>query len=216
MSPRPRVLDISPLVTERIAVFPGDTSYRRQVAMDWDHGHHLEVSSIVSTVHLGAHADAPVHYHREGRDMASMPLHPYLGAAEVFRVALDSPRPIRVEDFAGGVPSTPRVLLATGTFPDPDAWRDDFASLAPGTVDWLADHGVVLVGIDTPSVDPADSKELPAHQRLFARGVVNLEGLVLDGVAPGRYTLVALPLRLAGADGSPVRAVLVDGDPSRL
>jgi arylformamidase len=103
----------------------------------------------------------------------------------------------------------PRVLFSTGTFPDPNAFSTDFASLSPELVDDLHGKGVVLVGIDTPSVDPFDDKELLAHRALFRRDMANLEGLVLSHVAPGLYTLVALPLRIEGADASPVRAALI-------
>ena len=87
-------------------------------------------------------------------------------------------------------------------------WRNDFAAFDADALRWLATQGVVLVGIDTPSVDPAESKDLPAHQALRDTGIVNLENLVLDHVAAGDYELIALPLRLVGACASPVRAVL--------
>ena len=106
------------------------------------------------------------------------------------------------------VPTLPRVLFATGTYPDNNSWNADFVALQPDFVDWLADHGVKLVGVDTPSVDCAESKELPAHKRFLARDMAILEGLVLRNVQPGRYELCALPLALEGFDGSPVRAAL--------
>jgi arylformamidase len=101
-----------------------------------------------------------------------------------------------------------RVLLATGTFPDPNCFNDDFAALAPEMVDHLHGRGVRLIGIDTPSVDPFDSRELPAHHRFIACDMAILEGLGLADVPEGRYELIALPLRLAGFDASPVRAIL--------
>ena len=108
----------------------------------------------------------------------------------------------------------PRVLLRTGTFPEPEGWNSDFASLSPELVDALAAAGVVLVGIDTPSVDPFDDAELESHRALRRHGIANLEGLVLGHVPPGRYTLIALPLPLEGADASPVRAALAPLPPS--
>ena len=107
-----------------------------------------------------------------------------------------------------GAPQTPRVLFATGSFPDPNAWNEDFSSLSPELVHLLADAGVRLVGIDTPSVDPSTSKALESHSAVAQRDLAILEGLVLDGVAPGLYRLMAFPLKLSGADASPVRAVL--------
>jgi arylformamidase len=104
--------------------------------------------------------------------------------------------------------AAPRVLFRTGTFPDPSHWNDDFASLSLELVDALHDRGVILIGIDTPSVDPFDSKPLEAHHALAQHAMANLEGLVLDGVGEGEYELIALPLRIVGGDASPVRAVL--------
>jgi arylformamidase len=106
------------------------------------------------------------------------------------------------------------VLLRTGTFPDPDQWNEDFAALSPELVHALAAQGVRLVGIDTPSVDPMTSKALEAHNAVADHDMAVLEGVVLDAVPPGLYTLVALPLRIEGADASPVRAVLVAGWPA--
>jgi arylformamidase len=113
-----------------------------------------------------------------------------------------------------GVPVVaPRVLFKTGSFPNPDVWSGDFNSLSPELIEQLARSGVRLVGIDTPSIDPADDTELRSHAAVYRHDLCVLEGLVLDEVAPGRYTLVALPLKLAGADAAPVRAVLLPEAP---
>ena len=103
--------------------------------------------------------------------------------------------------------NAPRVLFRTDTFPDPRNWNNDFAALSPELVDHLAAKGVVLIGIDTPSVDPADSKTLDSHQQLLRHDMRVLENLVLDDVPAGDYELIALPLKLQGACASPVRAV---------
>jgi arylformamidase len=116
---------------------------------------------------------------------------------------------------ADGRLETERILFATGTYPDPTEFTTDFAALAPDLVDWLASEGVTLVGVDTPSIDPADSADLPAHQAVRRHDLNILEGVVLSHVEPGLYELIALPLRLTAFDGSPVRAVLRtlgDGD----
>ncbi len=105
-------------------------------------------------------------------------------------------------------PAAPRVLLKTGTFPDPDRFNEDFAALSVELVDRLHDEGVVLIGIDGPSVDLFDSKDLPAHQAFLRNDMAILEGLVLKDVPAGVYELIALPLKLEGFDASPVRAVL--------
>ena len=107
--------------------------------------------------------------------------------------------------------AAPRLLLRTDSFPGPERFGTRFAGLSPGLAPWLAERGVVLVGLDTPSVDPFDDPRLESHLALAEHRIATLEGLVLRDVAPGFYTLVAFPLRLEGADASPVRAVLVDG-----
>jgi len=112
------------------------------------------------------------------------------------------------EDLEMSGVTTPRVLLRTASFPDPRKWNNDFASLSPELVDALHARGVVLIGIDTPSVDPFDSKTLEAHQAFGRHDMAVLEGVVLDEAEDGVYELIALPLRLRGADASPVRAVL--------
>ena len=95
-------------------------------------------------------------------------------------------------------------------------WNEDFASLSPALIDQLASEGVRLVGIDTPSIDPMDSKALPSHHAVARRDLCILEGVVLAGVPDGVYTLMALPLKWMGADASPVRAVLLEGDLTTL
>lgn len=139
------------------------------------------------------------------------PLAPYLGRCEVVHVAVGRGERVQPAHLPGPV-RAPRVLLRTDTFPDPNDWNTDFAALSPALVDHLADQGVVLVGLDTPSVDLFDDKVLLSHTAIHRRDLSILEGVVLTAVPPGLYTLVALPLNIPGADASPVRAVLIEGD----
>lgn len=206
-----RILDISPLISPRIAVWPADQPFSRSVALSMAEGANLDLSSVTTTVHLGAHADAPSHFLEGGAGIAEVELDPYLGPCQVMAVEL--PRGARI--LPGHLKEeirAPRLLFRTGSFPDPERWNADFNSLSPELIDFLHARGVRLVGIDTPSIDPFESKALEAHHALGARGLRNLEGLVLDQVEPGLYTLVALPLRLEGADASPLRAVLLSED----
>lgn len=202
------IIDISPLVDETIAVWPGDTPYVRTTSLDMHEGANLTLSDIRTTVHVGAHADAPSHYSASGQDIAQRSLHYYVGPCMVLHVENVRGRRILPSDLEGRRISATRVLLRTRTFPDPRAFNEDFASLSPELVDWLHGFGVITIGIDTPSVDPFDDKVLEAHHALARNDMANLEGLVLDEAPEGRYELIALPLRLAGADGSPVRAIL--------
>lgn len=202
-----KLYDISPPITDHLRVWPGDTPLRREVLMDMKSGHSITLSTLHATAHLGAHADAPSHYGAEASAIDACSLDYYLGPCQVLR--LNVPRgavitpamlttPIRAE----------RVLLATGTFPDPTQFNEDFAALSPELVEHLHRQGVKTVGVDTPSVDPFASKDLPAHKMFLKCDMAILEGLVLAEVPEGLYELIALPLRLVGFDASPVRAVL--------
>jgi arylformamidase len=198
--------DITPVVSARLAVWPGDTPPTRDVLLDIARGDNITLSSLHSTVHLGAHADAPSHY-GPGPAIHQRPLETYLGPCQVMRVGVPRASRITPKMLPAAV-QAPRLLLATGTYPDPEAFNSDFAALSVELVDFLHDQGVLLVGIDTPSVDLFDSKDLPAHLAFSRHDMAILEGLVLADVPEGRYELIALPLRLEGFDASPVRAVL--------
>jgi len=199
--------DISPAISSALAVWPGDTPPSREVLQDLARGDTVTLSSLRATVHLGAHADAPSHYGVDGATIDERPLELYLGECQVVRVPGERGRPV-TPDLLPAEVSAPRVLLATGTALDPAVFNRDFAALAPESIDHLHERGVRLIGVDTPSVDPADSKTLPAHHRCLAHDMAILEGLLLADVPEGRYELIALPLRLVGFDASPVRAVL--------
>lgn len=210
-------IDVSMALSAATAVFPGDTPLSREVLMDCARGDHLTLSTLRSTVHLGTHLDAPSHYGGT-RTIESIPLERTCG--ECLVVACGGEVRARRASRANLAPSLeslgvggaarlpPRVLIATGSFPDPCRWTEDFTALEPELVDHLADRGATLLGVDVPSVDCADSKDLPSHARCLARGVLILEGLRLGHVAPGRYELLCLPLLLEGFDASPVRAAL--------
>jgi len=202
-----RIYDISPPITEALQVWPGDTRPRREVLTDMARGDSITLSSVHATVHLGAHADAPSHYGIAAPSIERRPIDLYIGTCQLMRVSVPRGALIRPADLPGPVLAQ-RVLLATGTFPDPTRFNEDFAALSPSLIDFLDEHGVRLIGVDTPSVDPFDSKELPAHNTFLKYDLAILEGLVLDGVPEGIYELIALPLRLVGFDASPVRAIL--------
>jgi arylformamidase len=203
-----RLIDISPLVSDSIAVWPGDVPYRHTVSQDMSKGDNLTLGSMQTTFHVGAHADAPSHYGVDLASIAERDLDHYYGECQVVHVPGRRNRRLHPQDLGERITAA-RVLLRTDSYPDPSTFSTDFASLSPELVDFLHGTGVRLVGIDTPSVDPFDDAELHSHQALARHDMANLEGLVLSHVEPGRYTLIALPLRLQGADASPVRAVLV-------
>jgi len=199
--------DITPLVSTALAVWPGDTPPSREILADMRRGDNLTLSTLHATVHLGAHADAPSHYGRDAASIDARPLDLYLGPCRVVRIPTRGAVRIPPSSLPPAA-SCERLLIATGSYPDPEAFNEDFAALDPATVDLLHARGTRLVGIDTPSVDLYSAKELVAHARFLAHDMAILEGLVLSDVPEGEYDLIALPLRLAGFDASPVRAVL--------
>ena len=206
-----RLIDISPTITARIAVWPGDTPYAYKANLRIAEGANIDLGEITSTVHLGAHADSSSHYAATGRGVEARPLDVYYGDCQVVSVEVGRGERVRPKLLPAG-PFAERVLFKTGTYPNPDEFNEDFAALSAALLDFLADRGVKLVGIDTPSVDLFADKQLEAHQVLFRRDLAVLEGLVLEDVSEGRYTLIALPLKLEGADASPVRAALLRHD----
>ena len=201
------IYDITPPVSERLSVWPGDTPPLREVLCDMRRGDNLTLSTLHATVHLGAHADAPSHYGADAPAIEGRDLNYYLGPCQVMRVP--APRGVRVtREMMPGPVRAERLLLATGTFPDPEHFNEDFAALEPALVEGLALEGVRLIGIDTPSIDLFHSKDLPAHRMFLQHDLAILEGIILRDVPEGMYELIALPLRLVGFDASPVRAIL--------
>ena len=171
------------------------------------HGDNITLSTLRATVHLGAHADGPNHYGKNAPSIDERSLDHYLGSCQVIRVNIG--RATRVEmSILHNEITAPRVLFATGTYPDPENWNKDFAALSVELIDFLHERGVIMIGIDTPSVDLFESKDLPAHKAMLRHNMSILEGLVLKAVPEGIYELIALPLPLVGFDASPVRAML--------
>ncbi|MBI1860985.1 MAG: asparaginase, partial [Deltaproteobacteria bacterium] len=199
-------LEIGPKVVESSAVFPGDTPYRRKMVLNSQKGDHLTLSTIETTVHVGAHADAPNHFSKDKRGIDSMEVSNYAGRCQVIRIKRRTGA-ITVKDLGGEEIGAPRILFRTDSFPK-KGWHDSFAVLSPELIAHLGTRGVVLVGIDTPSIDESRSKTMPSHKATLAVDMRILEGLDLSGVEDGYYDLFAVPLRLTGADGSPVRALL--------
>lgn len=202
-----KLWDISPPVGRESPLFPGDRAYSQEWTATLDADCPVNLSAITMSPHIGAHADAPLHYGTGGLPIGGVALEPYLGPCRVIHVlgrrGLVEPR--HLAHAADGLP--PRVLVRT-CVQAPTQWSTDFASFAPETIDWLAQSGVMLIGIDSQSVDPAESRSLPSHGRLLRHDMRVLENLVLDDVDAGDYELIALPLKLVEADASPVRAVL--------
>ena len=209
-SSAPRTLwDISPPVDAASPAFPGDSPYQQRWTATLTGQCPVNLSQISMSPHIGAHADAPLHYDPQGATIGQVDLAPYLGPCRVVHCIGMAPL-VQWEHIAHAVeraPLPPRVLVRTYAR-QPQGWDCELPAFAPQTVERLADSGVTLIGIDTASIDPAASKDLPSHQVIRRRHLRVLENLLLDDVPEGDYELIALPLKLMSADASPVRAVL--------
>jgi arylformamidase len=204
--PRP-LWDISPVLSSATPVWPGDTAFATDTT--WQMSEHcpVQVSKLTLSTHTGAHCDAPSHYDARGKAIHEVSLEPYLGTCRVIHcMGAARVEPHHVEAHLQGMPQ--RVLFRSYHAAPQEQWDASFASVARETIELLAARGVTLVGIDTPSLDPQDSKTMDAHHAVRRHGMAILEGIVLDDVPAGDYELIALPLKLKGMDASPVRAIL--------
>ena len=199
--------DISQRLNENTPYWPGDTPYSYRLNSSIAKGSSVNVGEIRMSTHLGTHIDAPFHFDEDGKKIIELDLDLYIGPALL--VKIDAAKNIGVEAFTGiDFTGIERLLLATGQWKDLSRFPEWIPTIDPELAPYLADKGVRLLGLDLPSVDYLDSKDLPAHHALSGCGIHILEGLVLENVEPGLYDLAALPLALEEGDGSPVRAVL--------
>ena len=208
-APSSRTLwDISPAIHTAAPVFPGDTPYSQQWCATISPACPVNVSAITLSPHVGAHADAPLHYDAQGASIGAVDLAAFLGPCRVIH-AIDCGPLIEWAHIEHAISTDLPARVLVRTYAQaPTSWDPDLAAYAPETVQRLADLGVQLIGIDTASIDPASSKTLDSHQVIRQRNLRVLENLVLDDVPEGDYELIALPLKLIEADASPVRAVL--------
>jgi arylformamidase len=194
-----RVIDISRWIDEDTPAWPGDVPFSVLAVSSLAGGAPFASTCFAMSSHLGTHADAPAHVIADGAAIGRVPLEAYVGPARVIDL------PGRGEVGPDSLPKkglgVPRILFRTG----------GKASLSPLAAVALAERGAVLVGTDADSIDAEDAGDLPTHKALLSRNVAILECLDLEEVTPGDYQLVALPLKFAGLDASPVRAVLIEG-----
>lgn len=199
------MIDITRPIYPGLPVWPGDTPYSYELVSRITEGKSVNVGRLTTTTHLGTHLDAPWHYVDDGGKLESVPLEVLVGPCRVVDARGQSALSV---DFLQGVELAERILFYTG---QPNTWSSfphAFMHVLPEAVQYMAARGVRLYGTDGPSVDPLTSTDLPAHKAFAQAGLYILEGLALEGVTPGEYELIALPLRLEGADAAPVRAVL--------
>ncbi len=203
------IYDISRTISPSLAVWPGDAPFSAEQILSKKAGYAVNLFRLALGAHTGSHIDAPYHFDDAGVHPADLSLDPYIGLA---RVATVSRRQggIVPQDFEGrDLSEVRRLLIHTWVSElDDDRWAEGFPYPTVELADWLAERGVVLLGVDMPSVDRQDDDQLVCHHRLYQHGIANLENLTLVGVPDGVYELIALPLKIAGVCGSPVRAIL--------
>jgi arylformamidase len=201
------ILDISRPVFTAMPVWPGDSPVAFDFVCTIAGGASANVGKLATGVHAGTHADAPYHYDNAGRRMDEVPPEAYVGPARV--IDARGRTTLTPELFAGhDWTATPRALVRTDAWTDPAVFPTTWPLFAPETPAWLATAGVTLVGLDVPSVDALSTTDMRIHHLFNRANLLIIENLDLSRAAPGVYEFIGLPLRLRGADGSPVRAVL--------
>ena len=214
-----QIFDITRTLSADLPAWPGDVSFRYQVNGRIADGLNVNVGSINMSLHNGTHGDASYHFDDNGWTIEQAKLETYFGPAvlidlsERYAGAPEGGRFPQVqladlEHAADDLRSTGRLLLKTGVWRDPKVFPDPIPTLALGVPAWLQSLGVKLLGLDVPSVDEIDAKELVNHHAIGAARISIIESLDLSAVSAGRYNFVALPLKIAGGDGSPLRAIL--------
>lgn len=201
------LIDISPVFRTGMPGWPGDTPFELSRTWGIGPGCPVNVSKIVLSSHVGAHADAPLHFDAAGRAIHEMPLETYIGPCHVVD-ARGAGALIRAEDVLPQLPERVERVLIRQYTRYPGVWDAHLKGLDPALIAALAERGCRLIGVDAASVDPATSKTLDAHHAIEAAGIAIVEGLMLDGVTPGAYELIAPPLKIEGCDAAPLRAVL--------
>ena len=205
-----KLIDISPSLTADTPVFPGDAPFSSARRWTLSADCPVNVSTFTMSVHAGAHADAPLHYDNDGAPIDEVSLAAYIGPCSVVHAMGCAPilGASALAEHVGVRRLQPRVLIRFFDRAPQIEWDADFPALAPDAIDWLADRGAILNGVDTQSLDPSTSKTMDAHRAAFRRDLRILENLVLDEVPEDDYELIAPPLKLKGLDAAPVRAIL--------
>jgi arylformamidase len=201
-----KLIDISMPLYTKIPGWPGDTPFTFDLAWTIEQSGSVNVGRVEMSTHTGTHIDAPYHFDNHGKKVLELPLELYAGLASVIDLVGHEITAAFLQDKIKQ--NTKRVLFKTGCWVDRTLFPESITPIPTEVVHFLHECGVELIGVDMPSVDPLDSKELPAHHALHQHNIHILEGLMLDHIEEGEYELIALPLPLQDADGCPVRAVL--------
>ncbi len=205
-----KFFDITRALTADLAPWPGDVSFDYRLVGRLAEGASVNLGRVTTSVHSGTHADAFYHFEDDGPTIDQFGPERYVGQAAVVDLSAKFEKSlgeITISDLEAGA-TAPRLLIKTGGWPDSSKFPDAIPVLANGVAAWMQTRGVKLLGLDLPSVDAIDSKDLRNHHALAAADIAIVEGLELSAVEAGIYWLAALPLKIIGGDGAPVRAVL--------
>jgi len=211
-----KIWDISRTLSKDFAEWPGDEAFHYRLTRETAKGQTVNLGAITMSVHIGTHADAQFHFDQKGESIEKAPLDIYLGRTTVVDLAQAFLRSkekhlITTEDLksnAEDIAATSRLLVKTGRWSDSTIFPTQIPVIGTDVPAWLQKNGVKLLGVDLPSMDEIDSKSLQNHHALARAGIAIVESLDLSEVAPGIYNLAALPLKIAGGDGAPMRAIL--------
>ncbi len=197
------------MLNQDVAEWPGDTPFQFQVSLTKQQSGSVNIGQITSSTHIGTHIDAPFHFDEEGEKVHELPLENYI--VEAIVIDMSEKQVISRELLQKVTTGTAKaVLFRTSFWTNRDVFPKEIPTFDVDIVEWMVENGILLLGVDLPSVDSITSKHLPMHHALGSAGRYILEGLMLDEVKDGTYKLIALPLKIEGADGSPVRAVLIE------
>ena len=207
------IIDLTVPLSPDLPVWPGDPRVSVEPISRIALGAEANVSGLAFSSHTGTHVDAPWHFVESGVTLDDIPPERWIGACTVIEIPEGASRvePEHLE-AARIPPGTERLLLRTtnsalwtsGT----TAFVEDYVALSPDAARWVVERGLRLVGIDYLSIEPFDDQAHETHLTLLGAGVLVIEGLNLSAVSPGAYTLICLPLKLAGGDGAPARVLL--------
>jgi len=210
-----KIWDISRPLTNDLAPWPGDTPFDFRLIRKIPDGSSVNLGSIGMSVHNGTHADAPFHFDQSGLTIEKVSLDLYVGRAAVVDLSSKfvdrEQRLIEIEDLHSSekdIADAKRLLVKTNIWSDSTVFPKSIAVITPAVAEWLGRLGVKLLGLDLPSVDAIDSKDLHNHHALGRAGISIIESLDLSAISPGVYNFIGIPLRIVGADGSPIRAIL--------
>jgi arylformamidase len=201
------LIDISRKLQDGMPVWPGDTNFTFQLSWTKEESGSVNVGKLTLSTHTGTHIDAPYHFDENGKRVIDLDLNLYVGHAKVIELLdVESIKKSDLETFH--LKGVERLLIKTNSWKNDSAFPERIPHIEKDAALFLHENGIKLLGVDVPSVDPLDSKELEAHHALHQNSIHILESIDLRNVASGDYELIALPLPLTEADGSPVRAVL--------